>query len=251
MRIITRMLIILFFSQTLAAAQCEVDSWQASLDELSSLSASEDSKAKVLADLSEWAPGGTLSKMGIPLWLLDAYREDESFRRTVDSYSLPALTQNCYESFTGLSLACPLDAMVHATEIGIEALGVVKRMPFLLSAEYRSEMLENITWREGAKLCTAMLSHWCALTSSLSASPHGSYVGDPIGYAASLVTIELLRIAGIAFLGATAYLAMDGEFIDLALRSLKRKYETQKRYEEIAVVSMMMAHRKTRMTPGL
>jgi len=228
----------LVFSQVLCASH-----WHEHLESLSRLSISEEVKNTVYEDLLEWGPERTSSYMQIPLWFWDAYLEDEAFRGVVRAHFFSSFTQNCYELVSGQSLDCPLDAMAHASEIGIEALRVAKKLPYFDYSDFTF-----FTIKHSARTCTAMLSHWSAVAGYTCMSSPGAYAGDPAGWLASKITGQVFKIASVAFAGVTAYLAMDGEFIDVALRSLKRKYEIQNRFEEVAAVSMMIAHRKQRKT---
>lgn len=246
MRLLIPSIFFLVFNHALNAAEVTSD-WQAQFDELSGLQGSEDAKNAVLGELALWAPDQARSNFELPLWFVDAYAEDETFRLLVDSYFPAAFTENCYEMITGETLGCPLEAIAHASGIGFEVLRLAQKAPLLLSSEYRSSILANFSLCNATKTCTALLSHWCAIAGyACENSSAGAYIGDPLGYVAALATGKIFKAASLIFASATAYLAMEGEYMDLVLRALKRKYEMQNRHNEVAVVTMMIGHRNQR-----
>jgi hypothetical protein len=241
-----RNIFILAFLQILFAPHIqsqERQDWEEQFEELKTLPLPEDVKKLVLHDLWEWNPKNTNSYLHIPLWFWDAYLEDEALKSLVRAYFFSSFTNNCYELIIGQTLECPLDAIAHTAEIGRGVLGVMMSLGYSMYPENHSDIFANFTWKSSIRSCTALISHWSAALGSTCTRSSGAYPGDPAGWLAMVLTAQVFKMASFAFGAASAYLALDKEFIDVALRCIKRNYEMQNRLEESAAVSMMLAHR--------
>jgi hypothetical protein len=242
MRFFSYAFLFLILSQRLYATDGDSQIWKHQFESLGRMAGPEQAKEQVLLELALWGPDQTCSYWKFPLWFRDLYLHDESFRGLVRAYFIPDF-MNSWEKFPmDTSFTYPHNMSTNVEEITILALRIAPKLPSLLCAEKRAEILGAIKWKDCAKSCAAQLGHWSALASSAISHRQNPYKGNALLFFAALGTSQLFNASHLIFASATAYLAMDGDFIDVALRSLKRKYELQQKWEEYAVVSMMIAH---------
>lgn len=196
----------------------------------------EDDLKDVYGELDKWGPDRASSLWKIPVWFRDAYLHDDSFRGVVRANVLPSFLESCYSTVTGDSLSCPVDSMVRSAEMGLEILRNVHKLPYVQYSKGLAGICQTYGWNDVAKSIFTLISHGAALSADLL-----NQVGDP--YSAAFAGL-VCRPVSVLFSGATMYFAMDGEYVDVALRSLKRLYEKQNKNQQLAIVEHMIAHRK-------
>jgi hypothetical protein len=193
--------------------------WEKQIGELAEAAEESDARHQVLLDLDKWAPerpGHHLWK--IPAWFVDLTCTDPSFASIVGAYILPSVIDGCAVA-SGFSLPYSVGAISRVFGATFEVLRNICKLPRLfLNGEGSGQSVLPVnpvfTKQDVAKSSSAFMSHVIALNGTMTDSCVG----------ANMLWSNAYKGLSIVFAGGVGLLAIEGDFIDVALRSLKRKY---------------------------
>jgi len=189
-------------------------------------------KNKVLADLKSWDPEVSSSLWQLPMWFWDRYLNDDSFSGEIRASFLSSLVN----SVAGEPLAFSTETLIRASEVGLETLRFSDKIPYMLYAEGVSPS------HEMAKTFTVIFCHMSALGSQACQAMLNTS-NDPFNMLALYLGSRGFAWTSILSAIATGCLFTDDDYIDVALRSLKRSYEKLHQEAKLAVVVEMIAER--------
>jgi hypothetical protein len=222
------------------ASAAEVSAWQRQASELVAAATAQDldqAKAQeVLDDLNAWDPDKNCSLWELIMTFRDVYLHSPTFNRAFRAPFWPEVLKYGFEWFQGGRLPYGITDILRIQALAHEGLIQLHKLPYVYNAKDKT-----LFFKELGLALTAMGSQSCALLGSTcdflaKSDSINSMFYIPIGLS--------LKGAGIIFLVFNFALSVEGDYFDVALRSLKHYYKQEHNDAKLLVVKNMIFIRK-------
>jgi hypothetical protein len=203
-------------------------SWEENIHNLANTYGDIKTREEVFDALQQWNPSTTSSLTKIIYHLADVYWHDPASSSLIRAEALPGFINSSSQILLGRPLDIPVDVVVRAYEFRGEA--------------WRYFVTPTSDSNEALKSIGALISHSCALGQHACAL--AQHYSSGISYLLLSALENLLFIPRAAPALTTIALALQNDWIDVALHAEKSKYSILGQHKHEKIITYMISQRK-------